>query len=593
MGMLDKMRRRKDPGPPARTVVGAALPLSGPGVRRLDKMRTSLGVQAWQKDAWYYYDAVGELRAPFNRIALALSQAEPYAATVDPDTGEAAGRSEDPRAQAAARMMLGGAKQRAGLLYLFAIMWQVGGEAYIVVRPSRRAGQPDEWLILTGSRITERGGNWTYTDPYTGEMITLRVGTDLLFRVHSPHPEDQTKADSAVRAAIPILAEIEKASQNIAARLDSRLASNGVYWIPSEVDFPLGDHDSQGEAFTAYLMRLMEASMAAPGTAAAQVPIVGVVPGELIAQIRHDDLSTEFDQSVVELRNNGRDRLASALDMPKTTAAGDEGEANHWSAWQIEETLFKVFVVPLLEALSDAVSQNWYRMTLIAMGVSEEEADRTILAWDTAMIVARPDQTEDMKWAWDNVLISDEVMLDSLGMSEDDKPDEEEYRRRTLTKLVAVAPTLLSDPNVAEGMDLFEIEPEAAGVAPAPEPAQIEAGGNGGNGERNIPDTRDNVPEGLTAAAEVLVKQALSRAGGRLLTNQNRGQFKHVDRHELYQHIRPDDLTGLVEIEFAGDVAETFGMQPAHLAGSLAMYVGRLLTTGEAYDRNTMRWYLR
>jgi hypothetical protein len=101
------------------------------------------------------------------------------------------------------------------------------------------------------------------------------------------------------------------------------------------------------------------------------------------------------------------------------------------------------------------------------------------------------------------------------------------------------------------------------------------------------------VPEGLVAAAEVLVMQALDRAGGRLLTNQNRGQFKDTPRHELYMHIRPADLTGMVRIQFADNVAREFKVRKAVLASGLGMYVEHLLKTGEAYDRNDMAWYLR
>lgn len=607
MGLTDRFRRRADTEdtPPAKVVVAAALPLSGPSVRRLDRMRPQGGQEAWQKDAWYFYDAVGELYAPTNRLALALSQAQPYAAVVDPDTGEESGaaRSEDPRAQAAARMILGGAKARAQLLFLYVIAWMIGGEVYIIVRP-QDGGRPDQWLALTGSKLYSSGGSWSYTDPYTGEVVRLREGTDLLLKVYSPHPDDQSRANSAVRSALPILAEIEKTSQNIAARLDSRVASNGLLFLPEEADFPTGYADANsadGEArgamaWTAYLTEVMSAGLTNPGQASAQVPIVGVLPAEVIQQILHIDLATAFDAAVQGLRESDMSRLAATLDLPKMTAEGSEGEANHWTAWQIEEVIYKVYGVPLLERLGDSLTEFWFRPALIAMGVPPEEAERTIIAWDVTGIVAKPDQSEDAKWAWDNVLISDEAVLGILGLSEDDAPDQAEFARRVLLKLAMASPQLLENPSVAEGLDIGieptpQPEPVAAPAQPELEPAQPT-----GAEQRTAPDTEDDVPNGLVAAAELLVYDALSRAGGRLLTRENRGQFTSTPKHELHTVISAMGRTEALltdSFQFSDAVAETFGLDPEEFRLSLHGYVSGRLVAGRAHNRDQLRKYLR
>lgn len=605
MGLIDRMRRRNenDAGPPAKVVVAAAMPLAGPAVRRLERQRAVGGVEMWQKDAWYFYDSIGELRSPITRMALALSQATPYAATVDPDTGEASGatRSEDPRAQAAMRQLLGGAKSRAQILFLYVVAWMVSGESYIIVRS--RPGQPDQWLALTGSKLINQGGSWSYIDPYTMERIQLNEGSDLLLRVFSPHPDDQGKADSAVRSALPILAEIEKTSQNIAARLDSRVASNGLLFLPEEADYPTGYEGQAGAgAWTAYLTDIMSTSLTNPGQASAQVPIVGVLPAEVIQSILHVDLSTVFDAAVQGLRESDMSRLAAALDMPKSTAEGTEAESNHWTAWQVEETTFKVYGQPLLERLSDSLTEHWFRPALIAMGMDAEEADRTIIAWDVTGIVQEPDQTDNVKWLWENVLVSDAVALATFGMTEDDRPDQEEYARRVLLKLVSVAPTLLSDPNVAAAVDLgIEIEPAAAGVsAPSPEaPPELEAAPaeESGAEARTVPDTRtDDVPDGLVAAAELLVYDALSRAGGRLLTRENRGQFRFTPKHELHTVINAMGRTEVLladSFQFADVVAETFGLDAAEFRLALHGYASGRLVAGRAHDRDQLRKYLR
>lgn len=592
MGLADWLGRKAADAPP-KTVLAAAVPLAGPGVNKLAQLRGGIGTEAWQRDAWYFYDVIGELRSPINRIALAMSKAEPYAAVVDPDTGEAAGRSEDPRAQAAARMVLGGAKQRGQLLYNYGVIWQVSGDSYVIIQPARdRVGataDDDRWYVLTASKVTERGGRWTFMDPVTLNVTELQQNVDAMIRVWSPHPEDQIKADSAVRASIPVLAEIEKSSQNIAARLDSRLASNGVYWIPSEVDFPKGDHPTVADAWTAMMQDAMARSLSNPGTAGAQVPIFAVVPGEFIDQVRHDDLASEFDASIVELRDADLTRLAKSLDMPSSVAEGTEAESNHWTAWQVDEVTYKIFIAPLLERLGDPLTEFWFRPTLIAMGMDEEEAGRTILAWDTTGIVARPDQTDNFKWAWENELISNEVMLGVLGLTDEDAPDEEELRLRFLQEVVKAQPALIETPWIAEilGFEAPEPEPEPAPVVRALPSAETDAQ------TPATPDTQDDVPAGLTAAAEVIVRQSLARAGSRLLTRENRGQFANVPKEELYRHIRPEDPGALVEVHYVGSVARSFGIDAAPIARSLSHYVEDLLTSGAPHTRATLHDRLR
>lgn len=600
MGVLNRLLSRGETreatlSRPPRTVLAAAMPLSGPALSTAEIRQRSktFGGQQWQRDAWYFYDAVGELRAPTVWIANAVSRAQLQAVEIDPETGLDTGPTEDTRVQQVAAMALGGPARRAQLMWLLAVCWQIPGEAYIIVRP-RGEGMPDEWLVLSGTKMKPKGDGWEYVDPETGAMVRL-TKRDLLVRVWSPHPDDQTKADSAVRPALPSLREVEKSSQSIAARLDSRLASNGLLFLPEEIDFPQGDFDTKAEAFADYLYEAMSASLKNPGQAASQVPIVATVPGEMIGQLQHLDLSTDMDASLVDLRRDALVRLASTLDMPKPVAEGTQGEANHWSAWQISEDTYQIFIEPLLDRIGDALTSHWFHPVLEAMGVQNPE--RYTLAWDTSEIVKRPDRTAELDTLYEQGLISNDFRRAEAGIPDEAIPSEDESRKRLLEKIVMGAPTLLADPLVARELLGIEIAPAAVSVDPAA--ATVEAGQEAPEAavptqeNRALPDTQDDVPDGLVAAAEVLVLQALDRAGGRLLTNQNRGQFKSVPRHELHQHIRPEDPGSLVDVRFADGVAEAFGMRPAVLKAALQMYVRHLLSTGNGYDPAELRRYLR
>lgn len=603
MGIRDALRLAtgaRVPDPPAKAIVAAAMPMNGPGVRRINKGRQQTTQDQWQKEGWYFFDAVGELRGPLVWIANAVSQAEVHATELDPDTGTPTGPTENAMARAVAAQAFGGVSQRPGLLRLTALCWQVVGEAWTIIRPGPQ-GKPDTWLVLSGNKVNAKGDSWQYTDPYNGELVTLG-GNDRLIRNWSPHPDDQAKADSAVRPALPICREIEKSSQNIAARLDSRIATNGILLMADELDFPIGDHETAGAAFMDMFMAAAEAGLASPGQASSQVPVTVNAPAEHIANggaMAHIDLSTQFDQGVVELRQDALRRLASTLDMPKDVAEGRQGEANHWSAWQVEESTYKIFIEPLLKAIGDAVTQEWFRPALIAMGMAPEQADTFELGWDTTAIVARPDDRETLESAYEKVLISDEYYLTENGIPVEAMPDQDERTRRVLEKLVGIAPTLIADPSVARALDLgLEVAPAAAGVdatvAPggeleAPEPAPDQGGRllPGTQGEETAPE---DVPEGLVAAAELIVYDALNRAGGRLLTNQNRGQFKTTPRHDLHTVIAVTDPHALLEgsFEFSGRVARAFSLDPWQFTDALEGHTLAMVAEQRPHDRGAL-----
>ena len=579
-----------------RSITAAAMPMAGPGVKIADRARRQTSNSDWQKQGWYFYDVIGELRAPLVWIANAVSQADLHATELDPATGKPTGPSENPTAVKAAAQVLGGAAKRATLLKVLALCWQVPGEAWVIVRP-RGTGMPDEWIVLPPSQVTTKGTGanaaWQYRDPKLGADVPLDARSRL-FRIWSPHPADFIQADSAVRPALPICREIEKTSQTLAGQLDSRLATAGVWLVADDLDLPKGEHETTALAFMDELLSVAEVGIQQPGTPAAVVPVAFNAPADMIAAgsaLAFVDSSTVFVQGLDDLRDKALDRLAATLDMPKSVAAGSQDESNHWSAWQVEESTYKIFIEPLLRELGDAITEQWFRPALIAMGMTPEQAATYEIGWDTTNIVARPDDTENLRDLYDRVLISDEYMLTENGIPVDAMPDEAERERRLLEKWVTSSPAILSEPGVAETLGMPELAAaQALAVEEAPEPPEEQPRAlPATQGDEPVPEA---VPDGLTAAAEVLVKQALSRVGGKLLTRETRGQFSHVPKEELYRHIRP---SGPVhpEIQFAAGVAETFGMQPDELAYRLERYVGLLVASGEPYDRFTLGLALR
>lgn len=595
---------------PPRAVLAAAVPLTGPEAKRYATARQKQTAEQWQKDAWYFYDAIGELSAPTNWIANAVSKADLFGAETDPASGLVTGPTEDVRAQRAAALCLGGAGKRAQLQFLMAVCWQIPGEAYVIVRGRGAVAgtpQPDEWLVLSGQKVVPKGTRWTYEDPVTLSWIELGA-SDRLIRVWAPHPNDQSKANSAVRPALPVLREIEKASMNLAAVLDSRISSNGVHAIPQEINLPGTDGapGSTADALSDLMLQAASAGISSPGTAAAQVPVIIEMPTDMIDPFVRGRMypETAMDQTVITLRQDDIGRLHSALDMPKETAEGSMSGMNHWGSWQVEETTYKIFIEPLLDRVGDALTEFWYRPVLRAMGV--ENPENHTLAWDTTGIVSRPDSTEDMNWMYDQGLISDDYRRAASGVPEDAIPSEDETQLRRLERIVMGAPTLAADPEIAQRLFGFEIAPEAAGVSTAGagelEPGlEPQDGTDVGTDSRALPagpaDT-DDVPDGLVAAAELIVFDALSRAGGRLLTREHRGQFAATPKHMLHTAIAVGDSQNADRLmadsfQFTDNVADAHGRDRAEFRAQLRAYTRYLLMASAPHEPAALRRVLR
>lgn len=596
MGLFGKRDKDEQPkAPQGRALVASAMPLSGPEGRQA--WQASSGDASWQTQAWYFYDTIGELRFAFNWLANAISRASLYAAEVDPETGKITGPTDDMRAQAAAQAVLGGADDRPQLQSTMALQWQVAAETYIVILsqapdPATGTSVPDRWLCLSRRAMREQSGTWSYKDPLTGVWARLDEKTSKVMRVWSPHPDEQTHADSAMRACLPILSEVEKTSQNIAARLDSRLASNGLFLIPTEVDFSSSDSEqSSAESFRQVLMDAMTASLTNPGTALAQAPIVVEVPAEYLEAMAsgHVDLATVMDAAITELRKDALQRVGATLDMPREMAMGELAQANHWSGWLIEESTYKIHVEPLLLKFGMALTKTWYRPALAAMG--EPDPDRFVLAWDITEVVARPDDKEDTKYLLENNLVSRDWVRDKFGVPDDAIPSEDEARLNLATVLATQAPTVLENESIAKVLG-FEatVQPSATPVGGT----EVDTS----TGPRALPSTRSSEPDAaLVAAAELVALDALGRAGGRLLTPAYRGRFKDVDRWALHTVIpvERERVPELVQGSFqhVSLIASGFGLENWRLANAVETYVREILATRQPHDRTVLARYLR
>lgn len=496
--------------------------------------------KSWQDEAWWMYDALGEFRQGVKWLSNVISRARLVPAIAPLNPGDEPmvldPNTEDPAVGLVEDIALGIGGQ-ADLLRSATVHLTVPGEGWFI-------GRVDTALMSTkGDTVEAEQVSWKF---YSRDEVRFNKRTDLpevqvddrvwvplpdeslLIRVWRPHDRFHWMADSSTRAALPIMRRLELLNRKMDAQIKSRLASNGIYWIPSEITFPPKDkYADADDPFVAEFMDLWTTAIRTPGSAAASVPFVGRASADYIEKIRYDEFSKLVDPELIAQREFEIRRLATSMDVPPEVLLGMVG-MNHWGAWQVEESALKTTVTSLLELICWALTTGYLRPALEAMGQIAEEAvigedeegsevevipagsDR-IVWYDLSELAVRPDRSQDAKDLHGTLTITDAAALRETGFDEHDLlTDTDELRRRLGLKILSTPQAA----TLAIGLELLGIETTAQvelGETPAgqsPEVSPPEPGTPDGDLPDNAtpqappPSNGDSpTPEPVTAAA--------------------------------------------------------------------------------------------
>lgn len=505
----------------------------------------------WHEEAWNMYDVVGEYRYACDWVGGMLSKAVLFAThaangTVTKQTSGTAFEALD--------ALFGDDDGRAEMLRLIGIHLSVTGDCWIVGYTTKVHGyEEDVWEVVASTRLKQpvRNGKYVIND----ELLDIDPEDVLVIRLWRPHPRNSDRSVSPSKAALPILAELVKLTQHVAAQVDSRLASAGILLVPTEMNFaaPPSTTTSNGEVahrtansaddLIRTIHEVASISIERRGDPSALVPIIISAPAEAIAAVKHLKFWTELDATAIELRNEAIRRLALSMDMPPEVLQG-VAEANHWSAWAVDESAIKAHTEPLLKIVTSSLAKEYLR-PLIADEVDAADVRHYSIKADTTDLRVRPNRAKEALELYDRQELSGRALRRETGFTEDDLMDPEELKQ-IFTRLAAKgSPT----PDVVFAA-LREI-----GVSLPEQPAGVEAEQDAKPGRpapsltdlpvRDIPDRerserrkaardRGDVPSAqppsiraatLIAASEMAVTRALERAGNRM---KNKVQAREV-----------------------------------------------------------------
>lgn len=553
---------------------------------------------AWQAESWKMFDTVGEYHSACIWIANMASKAK---LEVWKD-GKLVTDEKDP-AFRALQALYGGPEEQAEMLRLFALHLTVAGDCYMVGVSGENDDDDDDWDIYSNLRV-KTSGSWFRIEG-ENEDISERA---LVMRLWRKHPLDRKKGDCNARAAMPILRELETMTMRVAADSESRLTGAGLLILPQEVSFPSRIQTKEGEdgditattsgldAFMDMLIEVASLSIADQSSAAAKVPIVVQMPGDQIAKVKLINFWSEYDAAMKELRNEAIRRLSLALDMPPEVLTG-MADANHWTAWQMEEAAIKVHTEPLLKLIVSSLNDGYLWPYLADENIEDDEARRYTLHADTTEMRLRPNLSKEALELNDRGILKDEVAVRENGFAVEDMMDDDDRKLWVLRKLSQGSPTpgMVLGAVAALGVDVQEF----LSIMEQAEPGQQEEDRGQVPLERSleehpvreIPDTQDDVIDAVAAAADVVVMRALERAGNRLKNRMGSAKPDGVAAVDLYRYtpLKPGDLDDL--LEDAWSACDRLSTQVP--VEQLNAYVRNIMLNAKEHDPVVMRRYLK
>jgi hypothetical protein len=582
------------------------------------KMRTY--DQEWQNEAWRHFDICGEYRFATERQAAALSRATFYVADVD-EMGNIGEETKDPDVKPLSSTLFGDEANRAHNVQAMGTNLYVAGECYIAAEGASNPDS-DRWYICSRKEMRKEGGTIQVRQPleFGGGWHTMVGGTDLLIRVWNPHPRTKEIANSPTRAALPVLREIERLTMLSFSQIDSRLISAGLLLVPEGIDFPHNENETGGiQGILDRIKQAADASLQGAGTAAGLVPIMAEVPieaqgrGSVQQSFAHIKFDTPLTAELKEKLDQTLRRLALNLDVAPEDLLG-QGDANHWSAWSIEEQSIKIFIEPALIRACAAFNIGYLQPALKRMG---KDPTKFSYWYDPSALVVRPNRQADAVTLFEQDALSLAALRKAGAWDETDAPSAKELQERRLWELAKVQPQLIADPQVAKILGLPigiqvtapppqqpDMGPVDANGMPLP-PDQAAALPDSGQDQRALPSAdqaqgdQGGTQPAITASAAMLpamentVLRALELAGGRLLDRNTRGRFATIPRYELHTQVHARDYEHAQELMVGAwahvpRLAAHYNQDAGKLQELLSRFCAELLTRGYAYSSDLL-----
>ena len=518
-----------------RSLTAASQLLDDPGSSFKNRFTSSRS--DWQDDAWDMLDAVGELRYYVAWRSNSCSRVRLIASELDPGTGLPTGECDNARVVEIVKAVAGGTLGQAQMLKRAVESLTVSGELWVVI--VAEGDGTETWLALTRDEIKTKGRTVEVIRP-DGTVHEVVPGRDTMFRVWNPRPRKASEADSPVRAAMDSLREIVRTTKTISNASKSRLIGNGVVFVPHEMSLPAtstvsnSPYESDAVTGTPAVQQLQELLFQVAQTAyddedsmAALIPMFAAVPGEQVKNVSHLKFDNSITDIAIKTRNDAIARLAMGLDVSPERLLGLGATSNHWSAWAIGDEDVRLHIVPPVELVCNALTDQVLRQVLEREGI---DSTRYTVWYDASALTADPDLTDEATNAFDRGVITADAYREFLGLGDTgyDFTTMEGWQQWARDR-VSVDPTLIK--TLAPLIDeLEDIKPEPPPqLPPPPQQPPVE------QDTEHEPQTEQQTAH--RAVVDLMVGRALELAGKRRRTRVDYERLRDVPMHQTHRYM--------------------------------------------------------
>jgi hypothetical protein len=535
--------------------------------------------------AWDMYECVPEVGAYAEWCSSAMSGARLYAGKMGPD-GEILPGGDNERASQLVASIAGGPAGQSTFLGESGTQLAVAGDQWVVIIPDPESDDmaSDRWVVLSTEEVTVSRGKIKAT--VDGEEIEIpeydpnnpvALSDPAYFRIWKPSPRRHTQATSPVIRSLVILEELRLLNAAVAAIARSRITGRGILLIPAGTRFPVQPGQDQAEdSLLDTFIEVASTAIREPESAAATVPIVLELPGDLIGDVKWLQFTSEFDSMALQLRDEAIRRFAAGADVPAEVLLG-LGDVSHWGAWAITAEALRMGAEPKLGLVCEGLTEEWLRPILEAEGVAD--ANEWMVWYDTSGLRSSSNKGASALEAYKLGLISGDAARRELGFTEADAPDADDTE----------GPTPATD----EGNDLLVND------------TQDMPGGEGSPDSSRRMSASVAVMDSFTAgtdaalaeAVDGLVWTALAVAGRKMLLTPmvprpDRGAARELladaRLHQRFPAKNQTDVETYKLLEGAWvrvpAIAARYGMDAHILAAALDGYVSALLVTGSEHE---------
>lgn len=448
-----------------RPLTASASRISFPNKRELDSVGVKRALNdrerpdlVWQRQAWAYYDLIGEIKHAANLVGSLISRIKIFGGyLVDPEGSPATlssinDISEDLKeaVRKAMEMLGSGPGGTSGLLRTAALNLFVTGEFYLVQEKAPfGVHEPDKWTARSIDEVI-------IPSVYSSDPIRIRPYEScppdrwlelqrnaFVARIWRSHPRYSHQADSSMLGLLELMDELLLLSKASRSTIKSRLNS-GLLLLPDTLsvsaDTENEDEDAPDgqEEFEEELETAMMTPIADEGSSSAVVPLIIRGTREDIEAIRHISVYRTYDEKHIEQVDKVLERILASLDLPKESISGIGG-AKYNTASVIEDSLVRNYLEPLTLMLVDAFTTVYLRPVLRSMGFAEKDISRIVVWYDPAAITAKPSRADAADRGLEYGTISKAAWRRAHGFVESDAPTELEIAQDMAVKRGALS----------------------------------------------------------------------------------------------------------------------------------------------------------